>query len=172
MALVFAAFLAAGARGEEQPPLPEIEGPDREEELAPPPLPDVGEPLDEGELAPPPLPDVGAPEAPPVALEPSGWPDYLDRQLGRLPVPVHGFSETRIGPRVVDDGDQPGSFSLAESRLRLETDPFYGGLQFNLKADFICDFVVTESRIELREANAAFSPFGFMDVKAGRQILT
>lgn len=172
VALVLAAFLAAGARGQEQPPLPEIEGPGREEELVPPPLPDVGEALDEGELVPPPLPDVGAPEAPPVALEPSGWPDYLERQLERLPIPVHGFSETRIGPRLVDDGDQPGSFSLAESRLRLETDPFYGGLQFNLKADFVYDFVVTESRIELREANAAFSPFGFMDVKAGRQILT
>jgi hypothetical protein len=166
--LVAAALTAAtAARAAEEPPLPTVEGEGRGEAPPPPPLP----PPPEGEPAPPPLPESEAerPEAPP---EEPGFSDRLDRRLERLPVPLHGFWETRVGPRVVDDPDQGKSFSLGETRLQLESDPYWRGLQFGLKADFVQDFVVSESRVELREANVAFSPVGFLDVKAGRQILT
>ncbi|MHC5035129.1 MAG: hypothetical protein ACYTFZ_08845 [Planctomycetota bacterium] len=162
----------AGAAEEDQrpPPLPEMGGPASEAEPGLPPLPEGSEPAQEPEL--PPLPELVGPEEPPAEPTEPALSERLDHQLERLPVPLHGFWEARAGPRVVEDPDQSGSFTLGETRLQLETDPSYGGAQFSLKADFLCDFVVREGRIEMREANVAFSPFDFMDVKAGRQILT
>jgi hypothetical protein len=54
----------------------------------------------------------------------------------------------------------------------LETHPWIESVQLNLKADLLYDAIVDGGSIEFREANIAFSPFPFMDVKAGRQILT
>ncbi len=178
MALLFLVFLrASSGAAQEEPPLPVIVPAPAEQVPAEeaPPLPEIAAPPREQEPDLPPLPEMGLPEAS-VSLpgEPAGrsWSQYLDSRLERLPIPLHGFWEVRAGPRLVDDGTQSRSFTLGESRLRLESDPFTAGMQFGLKVDLLHDFVVRESRIELREANVAFSPVPFLDVKAGRQILT
>jgi len=152
------------------PPLPQIIPP-KEQEPGLPPLPQI-EGAEEEEPAPSPLPEMGPPEAP-FAEEPSpGWSERLEEQLGRLPVPLHGFWEARLGHRTVHDRHHSRQFTLGETRLQLESDPFLEPVQFGLKADLLQDFVLRESRINLREANASFSPAEFLDVKLGRQILT
>jgi hypothetical protein len=113
-----------------------------------------------------------APGAVPEVPEEKTFSDYLDEELARLPFPVHGFLEARAGPRISSDPDISERFTLGETRLQLETHPWIESVQVNLKADLLYDFVVDGGSIEFREANIAFSPFDFMDVKAGRQILT
>jgi hypothetical protein len=174
--------LGGGLTGEGQgldvPPLPSLEG---EDELAVPPLPSLG---DEEGVAVPPLPgqEPGVPalpelpqEAPaeaPEAPEGRTFSDYLDEELARLPFTLHGFLEMRAGPRITNDPNISSSFTMGETRLQLETHPSLEQVQLNLKADLLYDFVLGDGTIEFREANVAFSPFHFMDVKAGRQILT
>ncbi|MFW6189470.1 MAG: hypothetical protein ACOC7T_03470 [Planctomycetota bacterium] len=177
---------AAGAA--EEPPLPAMpsEKGQQEEpaEEAGPPLPEMGGPA--GETGPPlpetpgegngppapPLPPAEGEAAPEAEPGPETWSQALDRQLQGLPFPLHGFWETRIGPRYVEDNDHSRDFSLGETRLQLESNPFWRDVQFTFKADFVYDAVTREALVEVREANAAFSPLPFMDVEAGRQILT
>ena len=150
---------------DEGPPLPVIGG---EEEPGLPAMPEIGPGAEEPAL--PAMPEMGAAE--PVVSAAQGFSERLDAQLGRLPVPLHGFLEMRAGARLTDDPDVSRDFTLGETRLQLKSDPFYRGVQFTFKADALYDLVVEESHLDLREANAAFSPFSFADVKVGRQILT
>ena len=165
------------------PPLPVIEGvgapaePDLPELPALPGLPDLPDigggtgPAEPGLPALPDMPEVGesAPEPqPPEAT----WSERLDEQLGKLPIPLHGFWEARVGPRIVHDPYVSRSATLGETRLRLETDPYWHGVQVNVKADLLWDAVVREALVEMREANISLAPLDFMDVKVGRQILT
>ncbi|MFO8006387.1 MAG: hypothetical protein R6V05_01480 [Candidatus Brocadiia bacterium] len=123
-----------------------------------------------GEPALPPAPTDQEPSAP--AEAPPGWSEWLDERLAGLPVPLHGFWETRAGLRYVEDNDISRDATLGEMRLQLESDPFWRGVQFSFKADLLYDAVLREALVEWREANLAFSPVSFMDVKLGRQILT
>jgi len=155
----------APAAAQDEPPLPlmSFEAPDEG-----PPLPIIGE--DEGQPVPA-LPEMGD-LAPPSEAAERSWSDRLDEQLARLPIPLHGFWEARLGPRLVDDPYQSRSATLGETRLRLESDPYWRGVQFNVKADLLGDFALGRAALELREANVAFAPLDFLDVKVGRQTLT
>jgi len=71
--------------------------------------------------------------------------------------------------------------SLGETRLQVGIEPVLGEAIFKLTADFLYDFVLEDHDIDLesgqgwldlREANVSLSPLAFMDLKAGRQILT
>lgn len=98
-----------------------------------------------------------------------------------LPFPVHGFFDVRAGDRLQDDPNHDG-MTLAEARLQLAVDPRIGPASFRLVADFLYDDVQPDMAfvdwtrghgwLDLREANVMFSPLPWMDVKAGRQILT
>jgi len=158
--------LAEESEPDEAPPLP-IMG--DEEEPALPAMPEMGA-EDEGVPPLPVMPEEG-PAAAPETQE-RGFSDYLDSRLEALPIPVHGFLDMRAGARVVNDPDVDRDFVLGETRLQLETDPFFAGVQTMLKVDLVHDFVTEETLLDLREANVAFSPFSFADVKVGRQILT
>ena len=75
--------------------------------------------------------------------------NHADGEPGfAAPFGLTGFIEARLGTRIVGDGTQK-SLSIAETRLQLERD-----------------------FLDLREANAVAQPLSFLDVKAGRQILT
>jgi len=101
------------------------------------------------------------------------WPE-------ELALDVHGFVDVRGGLRTGTDAYE-GDTALAETRLQLEMSHFGDLATVQLKADFYYDDPAEESNpdletgagpVDLREANVLFSPFGFMDVKVGRQILT
>lgn len=107
----------------------------------------------------------------------SAWDSWTD---AKLPFSLTGFWEARGGTRVVNDAHERGT-SIAETRLQLELDKNFRTVSFNLTTDLIYDNVADSHRInlntgrgwiDLRSANLTFSPTSFMDIKAGRQILT
>ena len=91
-----------------------------------------------------------------------------------------GFWEMRVGGRLQED-DHEKDFSIGETRLQLDAQKIFKGFTVKVVSDFIFDPVLNEydidlergaGWIDLRQANVAFSPLRFMDLKVGRQILT
>jgi len=98
----------------------------------------------------------------------------------RLPFDLTGFWEIRGGMRTRRDRYE-SDVSIGETRLQLEAEKQLGGLTLNVTTDWIYDPVFNHHDLyledgrgflDLRQANAAFSPLSFMDLKVGRQILT
>jgi len=93
---------------------------------------------------------------------------------------VSGFWDIRGGVRTQNDPYQD-QFSLGETRLQLALQKDIGPVSFNVVSDFLYDPIAISQRanlqtgkgwVDLRQANFAFSPLSFLDVKFGRQILT
>ncbi len=93
---------------------------------------------------------------------------------------VNGFIESRLGIRTQKDPNEKDT-SIGETRLQLETEKEFKRFTLNLVADLIYDPLIDihdidldrgEGAIDLRQANMLFSPLSYIDVKAGRQILT
>lgn len=100
--------------------------------------------------------------------------------LAALPFELTGFLEGRGGVRLREDAHERDA-SLGETRLQLEAEKFLPRLALRAKADFLYDALADghaidletgDGFLDLREANAAFSPTGFTDAKVGRQVLT
>ncbi len=94
--------------------------------------------------------------------------DFLSDKYG---VELYGFLEVRNGWRTQNDPYEKDA-SLAEARLQLDFNKDFGWAIFKLKGDLLGDLVTEEGKIDLREANMIATPFDFLDVKAGRQVLT
>ena len=93
---------------------------------------------------------------------------------------VTGFWEVRGGLRTQHDPYERDA-SIGETRLQLKVERPWQTVTFRLTADLLYDAVVDRHEVDLdtgegffdlREASVTFSPATFMDVKAGRQILT
>ncbi|MCK4842059.1 MAG: hypothetical protein KAT04_09280 [Methylococcales bacterium] len=93
---------------------------------------------------------------------------------------VSGFFDMRGGIRTQNDPNQR-QLSLGETRLQIALQKEIGSVSVNLITDVLYDATVNSydialdkgrGWIDLREANFAFSPFSFMDLKVGRQVLT
>ncbi len=100
--------------------------------------------------------------------------------LPEFPFDLAGFWEARVGARTQHDRRER-DMSIGETRLQLEFEKHWTAVGFDLTADFLYDPVFDHHEIwleegrgwlDLREANLSLTPTGFMDVKAGRQILT
>lgn len=100
--------------------------------------------------------------------------------LEDLPFQFGGFWEVRGGARTGNDPYER-DVSLAETRLHLEIQKYWSSSSLDLAADFLYDPVLAEHDVDLEEGEGLFdlrqfrynfSPVGFMDVRAGRQILT
>ena len=59
-----------------------------------------------------------------------------------------------------------------ENRLQLDLDSYLDWGDIKVKGDVFGDWVQEQADFDLREANVFVSPFDFMDLKLGRQILT
>ena len=100
----------------------------------------------------------------------------------RLPFDLSGFIEARYGVRTQEDDHQDENAIMEEARLQLGIEKYWGSTRGELTVDFIADeaghntfdadLEEGSGWIDLREANVTFSPTEFMDVRAGRQILT
>jgi hypothetical protein len=98
-----------------------------------------------------------------------------------LAQPVDGFVESRVGGRLQSDSGQD-SASIREVRLQAGQSWFVGPFDVQAKADFLYDDLATDRGdvdldsgdgwVDLRTAWLAFRPTMWMDVKAGRQVLT
>lgn len=93
---------------------------------------------------------------------------------------LNGFVDVRGGVRMQDDWYED-DVSLGESRLQLEYEGEVGPLLLEVTGDLLYDAVETYHHVDLesgdgwfdlREAAVSFTPASFMDVKAGRQVLT
>lgn len=109
--------------------------------------------------------------APPPAPEPEPF---------TLPFRLSGFAEGLIGARTRRDPDQK-DLSAGEVRLQLEGEKGWDRAALRVRADFIYDPVLDRHSIDLesgqgwldlREARLSATPISFLDLKAGRQILT
>lgn len=98
----------------------------------------------------------------------------------RLGVDSMGFVDMRTGVRTQADPEEK-DLSLGEIRLQLDLIKEADWATFEVKGDFVgetvdhdrnFDLETGAGNFDLREANVLFSPFSFMDIKAGRQILT
>ena len=89
-----------------------------------------------------------------------------------LPFDLHGFWELRGGPRTRKDPHQSSDATLGETRLQLELSDAADWGQLRIKSDFLYDGVLEEPDADLREASVLLTPFDFLDLKVGRQILT
>jgi len=94
---------------------------------------------------------------------------------------LHGFVDARYGMRTQNDPNK-GDKTLEELRLQLNSVWYQDLFTATARSDFLYDGVANnhddidlesgKGPVDLREANVLFSPAGFMDVKAGRQVLT
>lgn len=103
-----------------------------------------------------------------------------ETMFDRLGIDMHGFVDVRGGMRTQDDPNQRDT-SLSEVRIQTDISRMGDIATVQVRADFLYDHVADDTdldledgtgEIDLREANVVFSPFGFMDMKIGRQILT
>lgn len=96
-----------------------------------------------------------------------GWDE------GPLPVEVHGFAEAATGARVVDNDTQPGDFVLNEARFRLDLSHVGDRAELRFKGDFVADDVTGGNvDTDIREALMVIRASSWLDIRAGRQVLT
>ena len=137
--------------------------------------PDLPTGIEDGDKKEPDLPagmaDADKARTKPAQREKAKLPKWLD---------LAGFWEIRGGVRTQRDKHQRDA-SIGETRLHLEGVARWQKLTFRITPDFLYDPVLDHHTVrlesgggwlDLREASVEFSPFSFMDVKAGRQILT
>jgi hypothetical protein len=91
--------------------------------------------------------------------------------LTELPIDVHGFYEIRAGYRTRKDKYEK-DMSIMENRLQLDASSYLDNVHLKFKGDFLGDLVEEQGDFDLREAFFSTRPADFMDLKAGRQILT
>jgi hypothetical protein len=122
----------------------------------------------------PALPAGAGKPAPAQGDRPKQPADWF-RQAG-----LTGFVDVRGGVRTQEDPYQRDA-SLGEARAQIDFQRTWRQITFKLVTDVVYDGVLDDCSvdletgrgwIDLRQANAAFSPLRFMEVKVGRQILT
>jgi hypothetical protein len=103
-----------------------------------------------------------------------------DERQSVLPFDLTGFMESRAGIRIYDQ-DLEKRASIGEARLQLQAEKFWGDINIRVTSDFVADPVADrwavdldsgDGFIDLREAFFSWRATDFMDIKAGRQILT
>ena len=108
-------------------------------------------------------------QAAPSSEGTSGKPESF---LETLPFELRGFLEARGGFRTQNDPHESKTATLGETRLQMHLFKAPDWARFSIKSDFLYDRTAEEAKADFREVNALFSPFEFMELKAGRQILT
>lgn len=108
-------------------------------------------------------------------------PTETETKLDKEPwMDITGFWEVRSGYRLQNDKHEKDA-SIGETRLQLEMEKSWNDFIFKATTDLYYDWVSEnhsvdlergEGFLDLREASVAYSPFDFMDLKLGRQILT
>ncbi len=87
-------------------------------------------------------------------------------------IELYGFAEFGVGARVRDDPQQPDGILLSEARFRLELAHFTDRAEFTFKSDFTADGLTEKVDVDIREAVIVLRASDWLDVRAGRQILT
>ncbi len=108
----------------------------------------------------------------PLAGPASAQDDWGDEDAV-LPVEVHGFVEGAVAGRTGNDPTQPGDMVLGEARFRLDLSHYSDRAEFRFKADFVSDDVAgSGTDVDVREALMVMRAASWLDIRAGRQVLT
>ena len=105
-----------------------------------------------------------------------------EREKSSVPLPfdLSGFWEARAGFRTLNDPHENES-SIGETRLQIKIDKALDYATLKLTGDLVYDPLLNQHDIhlekgrgfiDLREMSLLLRPAGFIDIKAGRQILT
>jgi hypothetical protein len=92
--------------------------------------------------------------------------------LGQEPVEIHGFGEAAVASRFLADPVISDDFVLAEARFRLDLSHYTDLAELSFKVDLVADDVIDEVVIDIRQAVITLHASSWLDVRAGRQVLT
>ncbi len=115
-----------------------------------------------------------------LSLEETDWAED-DTDLEESGLPFTGFVETRAGIRLPLNNRYEKRASIGELRMQLQAEKFWESISARMTADFVADPVADrwaidldsgDGFLDLREAFISWRATDFMDIKAGRQILT
>jgi hypothetical protein len=87
-------------------------------------------------------------------------------------LPFNGFLEYSAGGRVVSDDSATDDLLLNEVRFQLDLLHDTDAASMEFRVDFVHDWVVDDSYIDIREASILVIPASSVDLKVGAQILT
>ncbi|HUP52294.1 MAG TPA: porin [Longimicrobiales bacterium] len=87
-------------------------------------------------------------------------------------VELYGFADFGVGARVVADALQPGDLLLNEARFQLGLAHYGDRAELAVKTDFTADGVADRVHVEVRQATMGLRATDWLDVRAGRQVLT
>ncbi len=125
-------------------------------------------------------PDSEEPMLPQGLEESIGSNTTFTKEKRKLPFDFKGFLELRVGTRTQKDPYEK-DISIGETRSQLEISKDWENIAIKMTGDLVYDHVYNHHNIhlenglgwlDLREANLSISPFSFLDLKIGRQILT
>jgi hypothetical protein len=85
---------------------------------------------------------------------------------------LHGFAEAGAATRVVSDALQPNDLLLSEVRFQLDLAHYGERAELAFKGDFTSDGVSDGVEIDVRQATVTLRAADWLDVRAGRQVLT
>lgn len=123
---------------------------------------------------------MGLEEASPVFEDDDFYAQEEIESDSSLPFDLSGFAEVRAGHRSMSSKIEKDA-SIGEARLQLQAEKYWNALNVRVTGDFLYDPIYDryaidlekgEGFFDLREAFVNWRAADFMDVKAGRQILT
>jgi hypothetical protein len=110
-----------------------------------------------------------APETTSIALAQEEEDDWEEEEP---PIEIHGFVEAAFARRLKEDPVQSGDFVLGEGRFRLDLSHFRDQVDLAFKGDLVVDGVGDEVEIDARQATITWRARDWLDIRAGRQVLT
>jgi len=103
----------------------------------------------------------------PPALAQDDWGDD-----DTLPVEIHGFAEAAGSGRVVADPTATNELVMTEARFRLDIAHYAARAELTFKGDFVADDITGVVTTDIRAALFKARMTGWLDLRAGRQVLT
>lgn len=107
-----------------------------------------------------------------VALACLGMAGTAAAQDAGGPPELHGFVEAATASRVLRDPVQSGDLVLGEVRFRLDLAHFTDRAEVAFQGDLLADRVSEETAIDIRRAVITLHLSDWLDLRAGRQVLT
>lgn len=89
-----------------------------------------------------------------------------------IPLEIHGFLEAATASRITGDPTQADDLVLSEVRFRLDLSRYDDRSDMTFKGDFTADGISGEVDIDVRQASITLRLADWLDLRAGRQVLT